>query len=202
MRLPSKLGRAEKQAQTRMRIVRCAQRLCLDRGFEGFTMEELAGEADVSRRTLFNYFPSKVDAVLGSDGPDLADPLLEQPIETFCAGGPHGSLVEDLGALADHFLASKEFDRDIVRGRKEALLSTPKLVSIVHERFETVAAELTAMIARRMPDLGATEARLVVHLLVAVFDTATAVYADEHDDRQLADHFRDHLRLAADLLHR
>ena len=38
------------------------------RGLDGWTMEDLAGAAEVSRRTLFNYFSSKVDAVLGAVG--------------------------------------------------------------------------------------------------------------------------------------
>ena len=84
-------GRAEKQALTRVRIVRCAQRLCLNAGFDGFTMDELAEAAEVSRRTLFNYFPSKVDAVLGAaEAPDLASPGLQEVADRFRDGGPHG----------------------------------------------------------------------------------------------------------------
>ena len=101
-------GRAEKQALTRVRIVRCAQRLCLDAGFDGFTMDELAEAAEVSRRTLFNYFPSKVDAVLGAaEAPDLASPGLQEVADRFRDGGPHGLLGEDLAELARHLLATQ-----------------------------------------------------------------------------------------------
>ena len=69
---PTTWGRADKRALTARRIVLCAQELTLEHGLDGFTMDDLAQRAEVSRRTLFNYFPSKDDAVLG--GPPSVDP--------------------------------------------------------------------------------------------------------------------------------
>ena len=57
--------REQKRWETSRRITLCAQRLTDAHGIDGFTMDELADAAEVSRRTLFNYFPSKTDAVLG-----------------------------------------------------------------------------------------------------------------------------------------
>ena len=51
--------------ETAHHISACSQLLADERGFDGFTMEDLADAAGVSRRTLFNYFPGKADAVLG-----------------------------------------------------------------------------------------------------------------------------------------
>lgn len=42
-------------------IIRAAERLFLERGFGGVSMDELAAEAGVARRTLYNQFPSKED---------------------------------------------------------------------------------------------------------------------------------------------
>ncbi|KYH45067.1 TetR/AcrR family transcriptional regulator [Branchiibius sp. NY16-3462-2] len=87
----STLTRREKTA---LRITFCAQRLAVEQGYEHFTLEELAEQAGVSRRTLFNYFPGKLDAVLG------APPGLPQDaVDTFLAGGPQGDLMGDLGEL-------------------------------------------------------------------------------------------------------
>ena len=58
-------------------------------------MDDLAALAGVSRRTLFNYFPGKDDAVLG--GPPVLD--AEAASTTFVAGGPHGNLVDDLAEI-------------------------------------------------------------------------------------------------------
>ena len=62
-----------RKVSTAHRITTCAQRLTDQHGLDGFTMDDLAAEAGVSRRTLFNYFPGKVDAVLGP-GPGATSP--------------------------------------------------------------------------------------------------------------------------------
>ena len=45
--------------------VAAAQRLAVDCGYAGFTVEDLARAVGVSRRTLFNHVSSKEEAVLG-----------------------------------------------------------------------------------------------------------------------------------------
>ncbi|MDT0469400.1 TetR/AcrR family transcriptional regulator [Streptomyces gibsoniae] len=46
-------------------IVATAMRLFLDHGFEATTMEQIANEIGISRRSLFRYFGTKEDIVLG-----------------------------------------------------------------------------------------------------------------------------------------
>src|SRR4051812_43814275 len=106
---------AQKRA-TERRIHRCALVLTDERGLESWTMEDLAEAADVSRRTLFNYFQGKVDAVLGGP-PELP----AEALETFHAGGPSGRLVDDLSTLAAAILAEHDFDPDLVALGRRAL---------------------------------------------------------------------------------
>lgn len=196
-------GRAEKQEQTRRRIVRCAQRLCLDAGFDGFTMDELADAAEVSRRTLFNYFPSKVDAVLGgAETPDFTAPDLVEVAATFRAGGPHGRLVDDLAELSRVLLAAQPIERESARLRRHVLTSSPRLLTIIHERFEAVAEQIVGLVLEREgADFGPVRARIAVGVLIAVFDAALETFSqDEDDGPELADLFTDHLRLASDVL--
>ena len=195
-------GRAQKQEQTRRRIVRCAQRLCLDSGFDGFTMDELAEEAEVSRRTLFNYFPSKVDAVLGgAEPPDFASPDLAEVAEVFRRGGPHGRLVDDLAELTRHLLATQTIDRESARLRRSVLTSSPRLLQVIHERFEAVALQIVDLVLEREgADFGPVRARVAVGVLVAVFDAALESFSEgSATGPELADLFTDHLRLAGDL---
>src|SRR3954452_661143 len=55
--------RERKKQQTRELIAETARRLFTERGFERVTVAEIARVADVSEKTVFNYFPTKEDLV-------------------------------------------------------------------------------------------------------------------------------------------
>jgi AcrR family transcriptional regulator len=58
------LGRRErKKLQTRERLVECAVGLFASQGYDATTIEDIGECADVSRATVFNYFPRKEDIV-------------------------------------------------------------------------------------------------------------------------------------------
>lgn len=188
--------REARKRETEQRIHRCALVLTDERGLDGWTMDDLAGAADVSRRTLFNYFPGKVDAVLGS-----APALPPDAVATFHSGGPSGRLVDDLTFLAEELLDEQAFDPELVGLGRRVLHEVPRLLVTAHERFELVMQEVVDHILQREGDgFGDARARLLVRLLVALFDDALHQLLETPDGRPVAELFRQNVRQARDLL--
>lgn len=57
--------RERKKAQTRERLMTVAVQLFSRQGFDATTIDEIAAAAEVAPRTVFRYFPSKVDLLFG-----------------------------------------------------------------------------------------------------------------------------------------
>lgn len=174
--------------ETAERITAAAQELTDRHGLDGFTMEDLAAAAEVSRRTLFNYFPSKLDAVLGAT-PDIP----ESAVEVFRAGGPHGDLVEDLAVLARIALEVKEHERAAVQRARRLFLTNTRLLAAAHERFEGITEQFAALVLEREgAEFGVDRARLLLRILLAMLDCALLDLV-EGDDRTLVEIFDDRL---------
>jgi AcrR family transcriptional regulator len=186
--------REQKRWDTSLRITRCAKVLTDEHGLDGFTMEDLADAAEVSRRTLFNYFPSKLDAVLG-EHPEISPTVLA----TFIAGGPHGNLADDLAELARAALAGKQADRDTVELTRRVMTANPRLLAAAHERFEGITEEFTALLVEREgADFTPARARLILRLFVALFDCSLGDLLDDAETRPLDEIFVDQLQYARD----
>lgn len=69
--------RARKRRETRDRIADAAMKLFLDRGYEATTMDDIADSADVSRRSLFDYFAMKEDVMFARQD-DFVVALVEE----------------------------------------------------------------------------------------------------------------------------
>jgi len=160
--------RASHRRQTARRINTCAQLLTEERGLDGFSMDDLADAAGVSRRTLFNYFPGKDAAVLGD--PLVLDPTL---VSRFVAGGPTGHLVDDMVALIEPALVNESFTRDEVARARRVLAAEPRLMTAAHERFTDLGAQVVELVAAREGvDHDPARATIAIHVLAVLFDIA------------------------------
>jgi AcrR family transcriptional regulator len=61
MRIATRLTRDERKAQTRDRLIAQAHQVFLRRGFHAATLEEIAGEAGVTKGAVYSNFESKAD---------------------------------------------------------------------------------------------------------------------------------------------
>lgn len=173
----------------------CAQVLTEDKGLDGFTMNELAEAAGVSRRTLFNYYPGKLDAVLG-DPPAVSAEALAR----FRARGPGSDLVEDLRELGHELMNEQKFTREDVSRTRRLLLVNPRLLAAAHDRFLVVTGEIVEEIRDRDgAAFDALRAQVAVRVLCALFDAALDSFLSDPDGRPLAQTFDDVLRAARHL---
>ena len=86
--------RAAKKARTRPAISDIATRLFCAHGFEEVTVAQIAAAADVSVKTVFNYFPTKEDLFF-----DRADDLLEVLVAAITERPPGETIVGALHRL-------------------------------------------------------------------------------------------------------
>jgi AcrR family transcriptional regulator len=110
--------RERKKRQTREAIAQTAMRLFAARGFDAVTVADVARAADVSEKTVFNYFPAKEDLVL--HGGEERRAALIDAIRTRPAGT---SIVEPFRAGTMEFI-------DRVRDDPvESIVAVPRLVA-------------------------------------------------------------------------
>ncbi|WJV47852.1 TetR/AcrR family transcriptional regulator [Streptomyces flavofungini] len=146
---PSGLRQLKKR-RTYEAVSDAAIALFLERGFEKVSVAEVAAAAEISKPTLFRYFPAKEDLVLHR----FADH--EDEAARVVTGRPRGH--SPLAALHAHFLAGLA-RRDPVTGLNDEpevlafhrlLYGTPSLVARLHgyqERAERALAEALGGVA-------------------------------------------------------
>jgi AcrR family transcriptional regulator len=132
--------------QTAEQLTAVSRRLTAERGLNGFTVEELCEEVDISRRTFFNYFASKEDAVIGIDPEGESQRFAEE----FLARGSRGweVVVDDITELIAGHFETAGIDAASHIELVAALEREPRLfqrfMGITRER-EVAARELVAL---------------------------------------------------------
>lgn len=175
--------REAKRHQTALRLQQCGLQLTLERGFDGWTVDDLAAAADVSRRTVFNYFEGKADIVLG---PGIE--VDQAKVDAFVAGGPTGRLFDDLIVLA-HEATRDRTDEQLISSLREAVVRDSRLLALVHDRLEDAATGLVERVRQREgDDFPAPQARLLLKLLLTFFDHALDRTSDD-PSRTFTEHF-------------
>ncbi len=135
--------RDRKTRDTERMLRQLARRLTIERGLAGFTIEELCSEAGVSRRTFFNYFGSKENAVLGlpvrTDTSDLDD--------AFIAGS--GPLMEALVELLVARFERSGLDHTEIAEVIQAAKREPRLIAHAFELMDEAVRDDIRLVERR-----------------------------------------------------
>lgn len=135
-------GRRErKKRETRERILLAATDLFRRRGFEATTVEEIAEAADISRATLFNYFPHK--AALVSELGDALFANFQRGVEAARAlplSTPE-RLLELFRGSAQRLLANPSYSRALLvetTARRRDFDERKDRVSGLHDAFREI----------------------------------------------------------------
>lgn len=163
--------RERRRAETSATLTTLARRLTAAHGLAGFTVEELCEQAGVARRTFFNYFASKEDAVFGRPARlDTAD--LE---EAFVAGGDPSrdgtspDLLADLAELCLGRWSRLDTDGTSMKDMHAAFRREPGLlVRALDASIEDEASDVRLVERREGLPEGDLRASVVVQVMAAL----------------------------------
>ncbi|WP_326694155.1 TetR/AcrR family transcriptional regulator [Streptomyces sp. NBC_01766] len=166
--MEGKLGLRElKKQRTYAAISDAAIALFLEHGFTQVSVAQVAEAAEVSKRTLFAYFPTKEDLVmhrLADHETEAARVVRARPADT-----------TPLAALREHFLGGLR-ERDPITGLNDQpqtralqrmILDTPALVARMG-RFQAASERALAQALQDTTDTPEITARLAAVQLVSV----------------------------------
>lgn len=149
------LGARERRRQeTYASLTNHARTLTAERGLNGFTIEELCDGVGVSRRTFFNYFATKEDAILGAKSADPLEPFAQAFLDSgpvAAADGP-GSATPLDQALLDLFVkafATMDVPRTDMHAFMQAMHAEPALMKRMVDSALQRQRALAELIVRR-----------------------------------------------------
>jgi AcrR family transcriptional regulator len=159
--------REQKKLKARADIASAALRLFTKYGFDAVSVEDIATEAGVSRRSFFRYFTSKEDALL-ADFPLLTD-VLRSALSELGDADLLDAVLSVMHRMADTY----EERRLAVLSRSEAWTRTPSVVAGSAKMAAEWRHALCEVIARqRGTDPYDLVPRVVSHLAVGTFQAA------------------------------
>ncbi|MGQ4601076.1 TetR family transcriptional regulator [Nocardia sp. R6R-6] len=187
--------REQKKRRTQLDLCMAARRLTVEHGLDATTVEDIVRAVGVSPRTFFNYYETKIDAVVGPVG-EIGTPHLR---EQFVAGGPTGVLMHDLTWLFASGFESESEVREGISLVAEIIKTEPRVLAAFVAygvRLETSLGELLS--ARLTDDITPEFVSLAAGIMTTI--TTRAAKSSTGDPTvSLAAAMREHCAMAARL---
>ena len=111
-----------KKRRMRLEIERQALRLVIEHGYDQVTVEDICSAAEISKKTFFNYFPSKIAALMGFRNLPDAEEIVAL-LEGRQGDGDYFDVVARLMGSR----MSLDDDDDVTRLRAEVMRLVPQL---------------------------------------------------------------------------
>ncbi|MGO4493412.1 TetR/AcrR family transcriptional regulator [Arthrobacter sp. 2YAF22_2] len=136
--------RERQKDETWTAIHEAAAAAALEGGLASATVEAVAERAGISRRTFFNYFPTKEDAILGLREPALA----EDAVAAFRAG--RRTAVGDAAHLMAAAMRAAGLGGMTGSRMRNVLLAVPELITRLKQHVTEVQQLVEPLISERL----------------------------------------------------
>lgn len=182
---PAEGLRERKRKATRQRITEAGIRLFGTRGYDATTLDAIAAEAGISRRTFFHYFKSKDEILLSLQagiGETLTATLLKANIDR-----------PPLPALRDAMLQiSSLYPSEELLVIDQLMLSSEAVQSRKQASYIQDEVVLFAALRRHWPAEDETSLRILAMLCIGLTRVSLDAWRRDGGERQLAEHLAEH----------
>ena len=171
--------------QTAANLTSVSRRLTAELGLAGFTIEEVCDSVGVSRRTFFNYFASKEDAVIGANPDDEYRSFAEQFLAR--GAGTWPQVLTDLIDLAVEHIESNAMDPREHTDLMAALEREPRLLARFIGMTRDRDRQMRGLIADRQGvDADDPRAVAIVSILATLMKASAETLVDPANDTDFA----------------
>jgi len=171
--------------QTAAGLTSVSRRLTAELGLAGFTIEEVCDSVGVSRRTFFNYFASKEDAVIGANPDDEYRSFAEQFLAR--GAGTWPQVLTDLIDLAVEHIESNAMDPREHTDLMAALEREPRLLARFIGMTRDRDRQMRGLIAHRQGvDADDPRAVAIVSILGTLMKASAETLVDPANDTDFA----------------
>ena len=193
-------GRSALRAERRLAILDAARALATEHGSAGFTVDQVAARAGVSRRTVFNHFAGLDQLLVAVCEQRLAETTTELLAEvdrriaalprTDPGAGPGAGLETGLDGrtvLAAVAGSARGVDLPTAIASIHVVLGAPapadeRAQHISRTAFEHVGGRLREHLQLRAPDLDALDLELTLALMFSGITTIADIWLEQHPD--------------------
>lgn len=159
--------RERKKQRTREHIAQVARGLFAERGFEAVSVSEIAREADVAQKTVFNYFPTKEDLVfqrLEVFEQELLDAVRGREVGEPALSAFGRFILEPRGLLARRDPES----RASLLAVTKLIVESPALRARELQIFARYTESLATLMAREDPESGEVVAWIAANAMIGM----------------------------------
>lgn len=176
--------RKQKREQTRQRIAEAGLRLFLEHGFEETTLDAIAEEAGIARRTFFHYFESK-EALLFAYEDELERGFRSAIARTQDGMQPFTAMKSALFDMVG------EFSTDEARILDRLVRSTDALRARKQANYERMEKFVYAALGEKWPNIEQLRLRMFAMIGIGIIRIAADQWSIDNSDRDLRDYLHD-----------